>query len=266
MAHFFLQDLSESDALDVEIAELKSELDQWHSNTYQIVSSSFFENYDDAFCSRDWVRKHCVPVGSIQFVQTFLREFHGIPNMNPIEIPKCLRLTHILLRDYQILPYEKLPNEGVRFVKDVSVLKGGSCAGFISDGYRNESWKKDHLYQVSSFLDIISEYRVVVIENKIYGIQFYDGDPTVMPTPREIKKIKEMVVRYSVAKDCPGAYTLDVAVVRSEDEEGRDLALIEVHPAICVGTYGCRGPFLQKMYRLGLEWYVKYNTPIESTE
>jgi hypothetical protein len=267
MAHFFLQDISESDALDIEIAELKSELNQSRSHTYQVVTSSYFANYNDAVHSRDWIKKYGVPVGSIEFVQTFLREFHCIQQMNPIEIPKCLRLPHILLRDYKIVAYENLPREGKWFIKDVSRLKSWTYQGDVSNLFQSNSFPEQidstNLFQVSKLLPIISEYRVIVIENKIFGIQFYNGDPTIMPTPKEIKRIKEMVVRWSAINDCPGAYTLDVAVVRTENEDGRDLALIEAHASVSTGNYGCRGAFLPRMYELGFKWYVEHNTPIE---
>ena len=267
---FFLQSQTESDALDIEIAELKSELDHSHVDNYQFVTSDFLTNYDYSWFTKDLVKKYVIPVGSLEFVQTFLREFHNIPHMNPIEIPKCLRLPHILLRDYRIVSYNNLPREGEWFVKDVNKLKSWTYQGEIANLFSSNSFyepvDKTHLFQVSELLPILSEYRIIVIENKIFGIQFYNGDPTVMPTPKEIKKIKEMVVRYSASKDCPGAYTLDVAVVKAENEDGRDLALIEAHCATSAATYGCRGAFLPRMYQLGFKWYLRHNTPIEPKE
>lgn len=266
MVHFFLQDSSESDALDIEIAELKSELTQNHIHTYQIVSSPFFEKYDDTEHSRQWIKKHGIPVGSLEFVQTFLREFHGVDHMNPIEIPKELRLPKFLLRDYQLIPYDNIPVGKYKFVKNACELKQPTFIGNTDDLLKRR-WlvNPNDVYQVSDVLDILSEYRVVVVENKIYGIQFYDGDPTIMPTPNEIKKIKEMVVRYSASKSCPGAYTLDVSIIKTDNETGRDLALIECHPATSTGTYGCRGAFLPRMYELGFKWYIDHNTKIQGT-
>ena len=265
---YFLQDPAESDALEIEIVELISELKQNNcGHNYQIVNSSHFVNYDDSAISRNWIRKNAIPVGSIEFVQAFLRKFHGISNMNPIEVPECLRLPHILLRNYKILPYDKIPREGEYFVKDVSKLKNwtylGSMRGLFSPAFSQEDIDKTHLFQVSTPLNILAEYRVIAMGAQIYGIQFYDGDPTIVPTPREINKIKEMVTRYSVVKDRAMAYTMDVAVVRYNNEDGRDLALIEVHPFVAVGTYGCRGKFLPRAYDAGLRWYIDHNTQIE---
>jgi hypothetical protein len=186
--------------------------------------------------------------------------------MSPIEIPKELRLPHLLLRDYQIVKYADIPKDKYKFVKNVSVLKQPTFIGNTSDMFK-EGWlvNVNNFYQVSDVLNILSEYRVVVLNDKIYGIQFYDGNPTIMPTPQEIKKIQEMVVRYSADRTGPGAYAMDIAVVKTENEQGRDVALIEVHPFVAVGTYGCRGAFLPNMYRLGVKWYVEHNIAIQNS-
>ena len=64
-----------------------------------------------------------IPVGSIPFVETWLKRVHGIERINPIEIPKFLRTKEFVKRDYQIVPYEDVPKTGKYFVKDVSVSK-----------------------------------------------------------------------------------------------------------------------------------------------
>jgi hypothetical protein len=271
---YFLQDVNESDALEVEIVELKSELNQVNrsDNKYQVVNSTYFTNYNDTIFSRDWIKNCAIPVGSLEFVQAYLSEFHGIDNMNPIEIPQCLRLPHILLRNYDIVQYENLPQTGNYFIKDVSKLKSFAYSGSMNNlltgnedrhSQLYQSLAREHLFQVSDILPILSEYRVIVIKDKIYGIQFYDGSPTIMPTPKEIIKIQEMVTRYSLDKTRPGAYAMDVAIVKTDSEEGRDLALVELCPTVSCGLYGCRGAFLPMMYRLGLEWYIQHNNKIE---
>lgn len=260
---FLLQNAKDSDALEIEIAELKSEIKRNNIDSY-------IEVLADDFALRcggipEEKLKNAIPVGAIEFVQAHLKEFYGIDHMNPIEVPPELRKPHLLLRNYKIVPYDEIPRNGEFFVKDVSQLKTFSYQGpteslFGEDGYSTEM-NKEHLFQVSDVLDILSEYRVIVIEDKIYGIQFYDGEPTIMPTPNEINKIKEMVARYSASKSCPKAYAMDVAIVRASNEQGRDLALIEICPAVSFGTYGCRGAFLPKMYELGYRWYLERNEP-----
>lgn len=258
---YLLQDIKESDAMRIEIEELKSELDELNNNhKYKIVTSDYFINYNDSY-ERTWIRDNAIPVGSLEFVQAYLREFHGINHMNPIEIPKCLRLPHLLLRKYKIIDFEDIPECGFFFVKDVSRLKGWAYSGDVARLLHDRTHDKG-LVQLSSQLNILSEYRICVLNNKIVGIQFYDGDPTILPNEHEINRIKEMTLRWSMQADCPKAYTLDVAVVKTDNEQGRGVALIECHPFVSVGTYGCRGAFLPMMFKLGLQWYIDHNTQI----
>jgi hypothetical protein len=272
---FWLQNSNESNALNIEIQELVDVIKDQRNNgilahEYEFIKSDYFSRYEKLLIWEDWMRDYTVPVGSIQFVQKYLKEFYDIDHMNPIEVPECLRLPHLLLRDYKIVPYEQIPRNGNYFVKDVSQLKSwtysGSMTHLFSKSFNQKLIDTSHLFQVSGILDIMAEYRVIVRDTQIIGIQFYDGKPTIMPTPREINKIQEMVARYSMAKDRAIAYTMDVAIVKTKDGEGRDLAIIEIHPFVAAGTYGCRGDFLPALYQIGIRWYIDHNTPIHPTK
>lgn len=270
---FILQDKNESDAMSVEIEELRYELDNSSEHNYIIAKSNFFNK-----THRDLNLKNAIPVGTIEFVQTYLAAVHGIQTMHPIEVPKALRLPKFLLRDYQILKANDIPQNVMKFVKNASVLKQPTIIG-NTNNLPEDFLKRDinitiagttinepgHLYQVSDILDIQAEYRVIVMNHKIIGIQFYDGICTVMPNEKDITKIQEMVLRYSQVKDCPDAYGMDVAIVKQEFGE-RGLALIEVGAFVAMGSYGCRGPFLPQLYQKGLQWYLKHNNPVEATE
>jgi hypothetical protein len=271
---FWLQNSNESNALNIEIQELVDVIkDQRRSgilaHEYEFVKSDHFAQCEKMIVWEEWMR-YTIPVGSIQFVQKYLKELYAIEHMNPIEVPECLRLPHLLLRDYKIVPYDQIPRKGNYFIKDVSQLKSwtysGSMAHLFSKSFNKKNMDTSHLFQVSEILDIMAEYRVIVRDTTILGIQFYDGKPTIMPTPMEINKVQEMVTRYSMAKDRAIAYTMDVAIVKTQDGEGRDLALIEIHPFVAAGTYGCRGDFLPALYQLGIRWYIDHNTPITQTE
>lgn len=271
---FILQDRHESDAMAVEIEELRYELDNRSDHNYIIAKSRFF-----AQTHKDINLKEAIPVGTIEFVQSYLRHVHGVEHMNPIEIPKALRREKFLLRAYEILSPENVPENELKFIKDATELKQPIYIGRtdkIPDDFFNRGIycempggglieEPGHLYQVSDVLDIMAEYRVIVMDNKIIGIQFYDGDPTIMPNEREITKIREMVLRYSQVDNCPKAYGLDVAVVRVDnpDLSDRDLALIEIGPFVAMSNYGCRGYFLPQLYKKGLQWYLTHNDKIE---
>lgn len=267
---FILQDRNESDAMFVEIEELRYELDNNSTHSYIIAKSSFFHKLH-----RDMNLKNAIPVGTIEFVQAYLAAVHGIQTMHPIEVPKALRLPKFLLRDYQILKANDIPGNVMKFVKNASVLKQPTII-CNTDNIPEDFLKRDinvtiagttitepgHLYQVSDVLNIQAEYRVIVMNHKIMGIQFYDGICTVMPNEKDIQKIQEMVLRYSQIKDCPEAYGMDVAIVKKSDGT-RDLALIEIGPFVAMGSYGCRGTFLPQLYQKGIQWYLKHNTEIQ---
>lgn len=257
-------------AMPVEAAELIEELK--HDDNNKIIYADGPSTFDWMKETKEWMKTDVVPIGTLEFVQKYLSVVHNINTMNPIEIPKELRLPHLLLRDYKIVQYDELPHNGQWFIKDVSKLKQFSYCGSMDTFFNDESFKQysnqldpSHLYQVSEIIPIVAEYRVIVIEDKIYGIQFYDGEPTTMPTSKEIAKIREAVGRYSLNNARPRAYTIDVAIIMSStNKDLRDLALLEIHPAVAIDTYGCRGSFLPKMYRLGLDWYLKHNTELET--
>ena len=260
---FFLQNIQEADILASELFDIDMELQNTWKNDRRGVTSSFvgikdlewFAKYGDKFT------KNITPVGTIEYVERCLDVFHGIKNVKPIEIPEVLRLPHLLLRDYQIVSYDEIPRTGRYFVKNVTRPKSFCYCGTMQHMFAEMANEidRDAIYQVSDILDLISEYRVFVLYDKIMGIQFYDGDPLIMPTPNEIKKIYEAVMRYVHSDNCPKAFTMDVGITQTNSKEGRDLAIIECHPFSSVGTYGLKGPFLIKMYEEGFKWFLQQN-------
>lgn len=251
--HFLIQ---KDSPLSVENLQLKEEINAVNARMRFIKIADYNEISLEHLSSFN--RPGYIPIGSIEFVQKYLSIAYNISTMPPIEIPEVLRKPEFLLRDYNIVPYDKIPSNGRYFVKDVSKLKSFSFSGDINYLLSNEFHEqinKNHIFQVSSLLDILAEYRVIVIDDKIEAIQFYNGEPTIMPTEKEIIKIKKMVYFYLTDTNRPEAYTFDVAIVRNGNE--RDLALIEVHPAISIGTYGYAGQKLIDMYEKGFSWYLK---------
>lgn len=259
--------------VSIEIHALKEAISHTPRALYKMTVSNYFNNLGVRGSVAEKLMDElsaATPVGSIDFIQSYLSQIHGVSHMSPIEIPERLRIPHMLLRDYAIVKYEGLPRKGNWFVKDVSGLKKGTYCGAIEVLYSENSkmtLREDHIYQVSSVLDIVAEYRVFVHHDKIVGIQYYDGNVLIMPTPSEIKKIQEAVVRYSIARDCPDSYTMDWAVINTGcKKEPRDIALLEIHPFVSVGTYGLEGSILVDMYKNGLQWYIKHNTPLTPEE
>lgn len=223
-------------------------------------SNTFCEISINEIDSFDWDFPNDIPVGSLQFVGRYL-EKRGLSRlMKPIEIPKFLQTEEFLGRKYEVLHWRDLPESGSYFVKDVSVLKSWTPNVFLmslfkemmsgaSEGY------DEHYYSVQSKLDIVSEYRVLVCQDGIVGVQFYDGtDILKFPDGDIIKKIINQIVYHrDVLKELlPTSYTLDVCV----DKRGRTL-LIEMHNFVSCGTYGFSGDDLIYMYRDGIDFEVK---------
>lgn len=244
----------------VEVFNLKEILDKQkfiHEYTFMkkddfLQGKTFMQKYD---------MKNAIPVGTIEFVQAYLKIFHGIENMNPIEVPEVLRHNKYLKRQYSIIDKSELPKSGYYFTKYVSQLKQFSHTGYI-ENLRSESYEKNiclkkGLYQVSEVVNILSEYRCFILQDKIIGIQYYDGDCTIFPNKKDIELLQEMVLRYTLDKTRPESYTFDVGIIKD-----KGLALIETHPVVSVGTYGMTNSSLPYCYKFGLEWYIKHNTPI----
>lgn len=239
--------------IDIDTRILLDELDkQKYIHTYETVSEC------------DWAKrekwKDVIPVGDLDFVGSFLRDVHGVQNMNPIEVPEVLRQDRFLKRKYAIVDLADLPKSGMYFTKYVSKLKVFSHVGpietlqYTDEG--KEPFLKPGLYQVSEVVDILAEYRCFVHDDKLIAINYYDGDCRVFP---DVKEIERMVGMYMLDKDRPRAYTMDIAVIRD-----RGTAILEVHPWVSVGLYGYMfGSDLPYCYRDGLQYYIEKNKKVE---
>lgn len=238
---------------DIDANILKERLIHRYVDGYREVS------YNDLLLMPVENIKNEIPVGSIPFVEAWLKRVHGIDRINPIEIPKFLRTKEFVKRDYQIVPCEDVPKTGKYFVKDVSVSKKFSFSGETSvlfeDRYYTSAINRDHLFQVSEMVDIMSEYRVYVFGGKIESICHYDGDPLVFPDPDVIQKANRL---YMTRPDYPRSLTIDVMVTDKGTE------LIEIHPFVSCGLYGTLwGDSLVYAYRDGIDYVLRHNTRIE---
>ena len=247
----------ESEDLDIDVLTLKEELKQQKiRHQYVEMNLSELKSFDfKKFMGRNL--SQIIPVGSLEFVKEFLRINYSIPNMNPIEVPKELRHQHLLNREYQIADYRDVEKmQGKKFLKYASELKVFSYWEDIQLLVKNNAIKPG-LYVVSELIDIATEYRVFVHKDEIVGIQFYDGNPLRLLSQEHLKRVQEMILRYSRNNNRPKSYTLDIAIL-SDDK----ISVIEIHPWCSVGLYGCSGGFLPDAYANGFMWYVKHNTPL----
>jgi hypothetical protein len=192
------------------------------------------------------------PVGSIQFVEYWLNHYHN-KSMQPIEVPQALRTEEFLKRDYKILTKDKIPHHGRYFIKNVSRSKSGS---FLGDAEKwHIAYKGDYdgnsIFSVSPEINILSEWRVYVIDGDIENISNYDGNTLIFP---DIKLVNKMVELFKSTGQAPNSFSIDVAVT------DKGTAILEIHPFASLGLYHTIwGSNLIKAYVDGIEWYKSTN-------
>ena len=276
---FILQKENNCNVLNIEYQIIKELLDKnKYANTYIETTLDDLKNG----AVQKWVGNmfyNAIPVGTIDFVSIWLNKVHK-KTLNPIEIPPCLRTDEFLKRQYKIVNASQLPQKGKYFIKDVSVLKSFNSNGYtdlsqlhlddilyssqeIEEKIKNNNdefaifLNKDHIYQVSELVEVLSEYRVYFINGEIENISNYNGDCRLFP---DIKLIEKANLIYSIQKDYPISYTMDVMV------NNRGTSIIEIHPFTSIGLYSSLwGNNLLDAYRDGIDYYIKHNTPLKVT-
>ncbi len=259
---FFVLQQDKENPMDEELFALKKILTSgFMPNEFIEASITYFDNNENIKFLKS---KNATPVGSILFVQKYLEKAFGIKNMNPIEIPKSLRMRKFLKRNYSIVEGKYVPHKGYTFIKNASRLKDFSFMGDLEDIEREDHHdfsifiNPDELYVLSEPKQILAEYRIHVYFDEIKACQYYDGDPLVFPSKDDVKMLKEMVLRWMADPTRPQAYAMDIAIINNNGKE--EAMLLEVCPFTSLGTYGFISNELPGMYREGFEWYVKHNT------
>lgn len=201
--------------------------------------------------------KDFCPIGSVEFVHLFYKKLYNIDNIKPINVPNELMdfyFTNRIIKNYNI-------ND----ITDISLLKDFECnlPNFNSSSTlfiksndeikdpQNGFYKVKDLnnltgnsFQISSTIDILSEYRCFIFKNKLIGLHFYTGDFTHFPN---VDKINKMIKSYK--ETAPIAYTLDVGVSHGET------IVIECHNFYSCGLYGFNDIQLPLMHWL---WHIKF--------
>lgn len=191
-----------------------------------------------------------IPVGSVDFVSAYLNAFY--PNakkmLEPLNVPEVLfpfagrDVMNIRTEEdlKQLYKFDKV------FAKSMSVIKHEDNGWKYNPSNEMSELPKFNSclgFQVSSFVEILSEWRVFVFNGKILDSKHYFGDFFTYPNPNTIN---DMVREY---KDAPVAYTLDVGVTSS----GKTV-VIECHRFFSCGLYGFND-FYHYPYMLSQEWF-----------
>lgn len=188
------------------------------------------ENLEDTFYCYP-IEKEDIIIGSVEMTINFLNELG-------IEPPKYLgypdELKPWLKRDIKVLKFQDLPNTYPYFIKPYMGVK--QFTGDIIEKESNLQTIKhfdnlpddyNELVYCSDCIDIISEYRCFIFENKLMGIQYYKGDFKQYPN---VDEIENMISSWQTS---PVAYTLDVGVLKDGST-----ALVEVNDMWAIGSYG----------------------------
>lgn len=172
------------------------------------------ENIEVCFTGNK-IQKDYIPIGSVEFVTQYIKSYYGL-QIFPKNIPTELLDEKWTGRNVFNGTEKDILSE--KFVKSNDKIKSYTeiCKTAPSGNY-----------QISDIIDIKSEWRAFVYNNKLVGLQNYSGEFDIFPN---VNKIKEMI---SVYNSQPVAYTLDVAIT-----EGNDTVIIEVHDFFSCGLYG----------------------------
>lgn len=175
-------------------------------------------------CPEDIPLKDIVPVGSVEFVQEYIRKHYGIENVKPINIPQSLNKPEYTKRWMECRVVDEPVKSNYKwpvFIKDNNKLKG--FAGIVRPGEAIEVG----YWLFSEIVEIESEWRAFVYKEELVGLKNYLGDFAMVPN---VEQLKRMIADY---KDSPTAYTLDVGVSGE-----RGTFIIEVHDFSSCGLYG----------------------------
>lgn len=178
-----------------------------------------------------------VPVGSIEFVSRFMQIHYPerVSSLCPLNVPEELR--RYAGRDvWDIYSPEEADQlvPGKYFVKDMGSLKHPGNGIVFYDGKDPDILVGK---QVSSIVQMDSEWRVFVFHDQMLWLSNYAGDPLCFPDREKVLEIVNAFKPFS-----PAAYTLDIFV----NSEGT--AIVECHRFFSCGLYGfsdrARYPFM----------------------
>lgn len=184
-----------------------------------------------------------IPIGSIQFVEEHLNKFYGIPYIAPIELPKFLRLPHLLQRKYDIIKVKDLPTTGTYFLKSAQHLKTMQYCGFVD--HAHDILDPNDWCVISDIISpelIESEFRIFVYKSKVQAIKRYTYT-TSQPPKDFIAEVVELM-----NKNFPiNTYSFDIGYI--DDYPNFKPFLIEVHLCTSLGTYGFKDSVLLDIYQ-----------------
>lgn len=186
-----------------------------------------------------------IPIGTIEFVYTFIDKYikeNGSKEIKPLNVPEELfpfakrQIENVYLNeDIRQLLYERIETEkNDIFIKSNDKIKSKFNSFYNKSTVILDASKlPDGNYQISQYIDIVSEYRCFVYNDKLVGIQYYSGEFDVFPKSETIYEMLK-IFKYDYGNGtAPQAYTLDVGI-----NDNGDTIPIECHEFFSCGLYG----------------------------
>ena len=179
--------------------------------------------------------KSCIPIGSIEFVESVAGFAHNLPQFSPLLIPQKVSANPEWV-GRRVAVEEGIGKAGEvfeRFGTDRLFMKSASrLKADFTDIYRRTDRlpQTDDAIFFSECVDFVSEWRVFVFRSKIIDLRNYAGDSWIMP---DKETVLSMVSAIGMSNP---AYTLDVGVA------GGKTLVVEVHNFVSCGLYGARPP------------------------
>jgi len=182
--------------------------------------------------------KYDIMIGSVESMKKFYKEYDISPKL--IGYPD--ELSEYYHRNIVKKKARELSSDYPYFIKPVAIKL------FTGDVIHSDSMKKlfmdyydgvtpDTELYVSDVIDIISEYRCFIHEDKIVAIHYYGGDFWRYPN---VSIIEDMVHAYKGSS--PISYTIDVGVTDNDDT-----IIIELNDMWAIGSYGLDRDLYVKM-------------------
>lgn len=249
---FLLQINEDNEFIDTFVYDTYQEIKHhnWLVNksiqTYDYLKIKKIEDINLFNIASDYYEKNLqnieyIPVGSVQFVESFLKTKNIIPP-KPLNIPTYLRKVryakHIIedLQYKDVLNNKKYDNYYIKSAlkyKDFNVTNG-KMMKFDIPNLNNEY----ELFVSSPITPPIkTEFRAFIIDTKLINISNYISENIYYDiTETHVNLLHEIIDLVSKNDPKLRAYTIDYAITQDEG-----LSLIELHHGYSCGNYGFRG-------------------------
>lgn len=166
-----------------------------------------------------------IPVGSVEFVSECIKNGYNI-NLKPKNVPEILfPFAGRKIKNSNKIEYLTEYRDNI-FIKSNNIIKCNfngiydKNLDIFDENFTN--------VQISDLINIVSEYRCFVFNNKLIGCKNYCGDYTMLP---KFEVINKMINVYK--NQAPASYTLDVGIT-----DNNKTCVIEVHDFFSCGLYG----------------------------